>query len=163
TATAWRRDGSVMRHAIRTAERYSVEDLDRVGIVVRRSVHELAIAPALTVIPPADAPIIVALRTGATGPVERATALTPIGMAIAIGGGGAADRAATNARLARRLVRRLAQPKLAHRLDQLGFDRTPRMLDAARVGQVVRELAGETSVDNAALVEALIDEGATGL
>src|SRR5262249_39428305 len=68
-----------------------------------------------------------------------------------------------NARLARRLVRRLAQPKLAHRLDQLGFDRTPRMLDAARVGQVVRELAGETSVDNAALVEALIDEGATGL
>lgn len=165
-AIAWRRDGSLLRKAHIHDGRYSLEDYARDGTtVVRTADHDAATQPAPLEIPEADTKVIAALRTGATGILETATALTPIGMAcaIAIGWGGDDDRDSSNARLARRFVRRLAPGSLAHHLDLLGFDRQPRILDAARAKRVVTELDHEPSVDSAALKEALVTEGATAL
>jgi hypothetical protein len=164
-AMAWRRDGSVLRRATKTDARYAIEDFDRIGILVRRAEYDLAIAPAATVVPETDAPILTALARGNSGVVEGAVKLSPIGMAraIALGWGGDDDRDPTISRLARRIVRRLAPPTLAHRLDLLGFDRAPRILDAARAQRVVSELSEDPAVDAKALVDALVDAGATGI
>jgi hypothetical protein len=164
-AQAWRRDGSLLRRATKTDTHYSLEDFDRIGILVRRAEYDLAIAAGATMLPEADAPILTALARGNSGVVEGAAKLSPIGMsrAIALGWGGDDDRDPTISRLARRIVRRLASPSLAHRLDLLGFDRAPRILDATRAQRVVSELSEDPAIDAQALVDALVDAGATGI
>src|SRR5262249_2559968 len=110
-------------------------------------------------------PATQAIGSGDARTLEMTTELSPIAMAhvIAVGWGGDKDRDATMARVCRRLVRRVATPSLAARLDALALDRAPRLLTARRLDQVARELSQDPAVDGEALTAALIDAGATGV
>jgi antitoxin component YwqK of YwqJK toxin-antitoxin module len=164
-AEAWRRDGSALRRASFASDSHAgpVEDFDRAGAVVRRASYgdeQVAEPPP---IPPIDGGVLDTIAAGEDGVVTGA--LSPIGMAHAIarGWGGGGDRNARAARAFRRYVKRVASPSLTQRLAVHGLDRAPRISTAARMGRVARALAGEPSVDEVALVGALVDTGATGV
>jgi antitoxin component YwqK of YwqJK toxin-antitoxin module len=163
-AEAWRRDGSLLRRATCAWGRYTVEDFDRAGTLVRKSEH-LTGSVTEVVIPDDGSPAMKAIRRGDARTLEMTTELSPIAMAhmIAVGWGGDKDRDATMARVCRRLVRRVAPPSLSARLDALALDRAPRLLTARRLDQVARELSQDPAVDGEALTAALIEAGATGV
>ncbi|MGE3762040.1 MAG: hypothetical protein AB7L94_07305 [Kofleriaceae bacterium] len=164
-AAAWRRDGTQLVRAT-FGDVSTIEHLGAGGTIVRATTY----APAPDVEASAPTPteddqlIFDAIDEEDASAIDAAESLSPAGMAVAIGRGwgGDEDRDTRAARAFRKLVTKVAPPSLASKIAEQQLDRMPRLQTPQRVTTVIDALAGDASVDEAALRAALIGGGGPG-